>query len=183
MDSGERRSPRASGGGPGAPCPGGRPPRDRAFATVLVVLGIGLFVLGVILHRVRAFSVGPKGIDARLDRIESKVDRMAIRAALANLVAEGDRVLKGLLTTRDHTYPLSSANATGQDEPGRARTCVDGLTRRRSEVRIPQRLPRRSAASSPEHPSHRAAGFRSPRRMPRMRSRGYGADRRRLVPR
>ena len=51
--------------------------RDKqALASVLAATGLGMFVLGVILPLVTAFSVGPKGIEAQLKQFEEKIDRV-----------------------------------------------------------------------------------------------------------
>jgi hypothetical protein len=49
---------------------------SQGVAIALVVLGVSIFVLAVILPQVDTFSVGPRGIEARLDRIERKVDQV-----------------------------------------------------------------------------------------------------------
>jgi hypothetical protein len=53
----------------------------------LVVLGVGVLVLSVILPMVESFSLGPKGFEARLDRIERKVE--TVEGKLDQIVAVG----------------------------------------------------------------------------------------------
>jgi hypothetical protein len=75
---------------------------SQALASVMAVLGVALLILGILLPRVRAFSIGSKGIEAHLGRIEAKVDmlRLPIRTALANLIARGDQVANALLVAQ-----------------------------------------------------------------------------------
>lgn len=57
--------------------------RDRGIvASPLGILGVAVFVLAVILPRVQSFSVGVKGISARLERLERKVDQIIRPATL-----------------------------------------------------------------------------------------------------
>lgn len=104
--------------------------RDRqTFASTLAVVGLGAIVVAILRPRLRSFSVGPKGVDAQLDRIEQKVDEIIrsaeIRKALAELVAEGDQVANTLMVTRDMaiedlrqnrepTYDERTWNAVGE---------------------------------------------------------------------
>ena len=75
--------------------------RDQeGLAIVVAVLGVALTILGVLLPRVRTFSVGSSGIEARFGDIERKVDTLPIRTALANLVARGDQVANALLVVQ-----------------------------------------------------------------------------------
>lgn len=70
---------------------------DRTGLSItLSVLGVGIFVLAVVLPRVHSFSLGAKGIVARLDALDTKIDALAIRTALAGFVAEGDHVVNSL---------------------------------------------------------------------------------------
>jgi hypothetical protein len=51
--------------------------REReVVASPLAILGVAVFVLGVILPRVRSFSVGTRGIEARLEQIQHEVRRV-----------------------------------------------------------------------------------------------------------
>lgn len=53
-----------------------QPSQRDGLAVALVVLGVAVLVLIVILPRVTSFSVGPKGFEARLERIEAKLDQI-----------------------------------------------------------------------------------------------------------
>jgi hypothetical protein len=71
--------------------------RDRqGIAIVLAFVGCGLFFAGVALRRLQSIRVGTKGFEARLDKVEHKVDSLPTRIALADLVAEGDQVVNAL---------------------------------------------------------------------------------------
>ena len=46
----------------------------EAVAITFVTLGVAVFVFGVILPRVRSFSIGAKGLHAQLDQLARKVE-------------------------------------------------------------------------------------------------------------
>lgn len=48
----------------------------QALAAVIAVLSVALLVLGVTLPRVQSFSIGVRGIQARLDRIEPQLQEI-----------------------------------------------------------------------------------------------------------
>jgi hypothetical protein len=65
----------------------------EALAVTLVVLGVVVLVLAVVLPRVESFSVGPKGLEARLGQIERKVE--TVEGKLDQIVAVGTIESKG----------------------------------------------------------------------------------------
>lgn len=73
---------------------------QQGLAIASLALGVGMFALGVVLPRVSDFSISLKGFSARLQRLEDKIDGLAIRTALANFVAAGDQLANALAIAR-----------------------------------------------------------------------------------
>ena len=90
-----------------------QPTQRNALAMTLVVLGVAVLVLGVILPRVKSFSVGPKGLEARLDRIERKVE--TVEGKLDQIVAVDAIEAKGEVfspTVVQHPAPPGANSAS-----------------------------------------------------------------------
>jgi hypothetical protein len=63
----------------------------------LAFLGGGLLFGGVVLHRASRVRIGTEGIEAEFEKLKQEVDTLAIRTALADLLARGDQVANNLL--------------------------------------------------------------------------------------
>jgi hypothetical protein len=71
-----------------------QPAQRDGLAVTFVVLGVAVLVLGVVLPRVVSFSVGLKGIEAKLERLEEKVNTVEGKldqvVAVATIEAKGE---------------------------------------------------------------------------------------------
>jgi hypothetical protein len=84
----------------------------EALATTLALLAMGALALAVVLPKITAFTLGAKGLDAKLGQLEERVervdqdlDKLKVRTTLARFIADGDLFANSLrlalLTAKD----------------------------------------------------------------------------------
>jgi len=97
--------------------------REQALAVTLATFGILIFVLAVVLPRVTGFTLGAKGIEARLEQLEHKVDMLPTRTELARFVVEGDQLVLHI----EHERQSLIRSEEDQQLPSADLSCIDDV--------------------------------------------------------